>query len=108
MHWQRVFWDANVLVLYDAGRIDKGLTGSHPQLGEYMESEFDVLMFSLIGYDSSRYHQYIDQNIQFDRRQGCSGAKQADCGVAVPLETKEMVITSAGACEVIRIHLNLD
>ena len=43
------FWDRNVLVLYDAGRIDKGLTGSHPQLGEYMESEFDVPMFSLIG-----------------------------------------------------------
>ncbi len=49
MHWQRVFWDGNVLVLHDAGRIDKGLTGSHLQLGEYMESEFDVLIFSLIG-----------------------------------------------------------
>jgi len=44
MCWQQYLLNANVLVLYIAGRIDKGLIGSHRQLGEYVEVDFDIPM----------------------------------------------------------------
>lgn len=47
MRWRQCLLNANVLVLYVAGRIDKGLIGSHRRLREYIEDDFDVLMLIL-------------------------------------------------------------
>ena len=47
MRWRQCLLDTNILVLYVAGRIDKGLIGSHRRLREYVEDDFNMLMLVL-------------------------------------------------------------
>ena len=54
MRWRQCLLDANVLVLYVAGRIDKGLIGSHRRLREYAD------IGPQTGQKDCNYGQYID------------------------------------------------
>ena len=84
-----------MLVLYVAGGIDQGLTGSRKRLRDYMKfcswrakicshiAKKDVIIILIM----------IENKIS-------SGDKQTACGVAAALEIKEIVTISAEACEI--------
>lgn len=102
MRWQQCLLDANVLVLYIAGRIDKGLIGSHRRLREYMEVDFDVPMLVL------RQSRKIATTVNILTEMSNLLENKAAAGPnrllaelhRVVLATKEIVVVSADACEV--------
>lgn len=90
------------MVLYIAGRIDKGLIGSHRRLREYMEVDFDVLM--LVLRQSRKIATTVNvltevSNLLENKAAAGSNRLLAELHRVV-LETKEIVVVSADACEV--------
>lgn len=102
MRWQQCLLDANVLVLYIAGRIDKGLIGSHRRLREYMEVDFDVLMLVLRqGRKIATTVNVLTEVSNLFENKAAAGPNRLLAELhRVVLETKEIVVVSADACEV--------
>lgn len=102
MRWRQCLLDANVLVLYVAGRIDKELIGSHRRLREYIEDDFDVLM--LVLKQSRKIVTTVNvltevSNLLEDRVAAGPNRLLAELHRVV-LETREIVVASTAACEV--------
>ena len=92
--------DANVLVLYVAGRTDKELIGSHRRLREYVEADFDVLMLILrrSGQVATTVNVLTEVSNLLDNKAAAGPNRLLAELHRVVLETKELVVASADAC----------
>lgn len=102
MCWQQCLLDANVLVLYIAGRIDKGLIGSHRRLREYMEIDFNILiLFLRLSKNIVTTVNMLTEVSNLLENKAAEGPNRLLAELhRVVLETKEIVVVSADACEV--------
>ncbi|MXZ41247.1 MAG: hypothetical protein F4Z18_05590 [Caldilineaceae bacterium SB0666_bin_21] len=102
MRWQQCLLDANVLVLYIAGRIDKGLIGSHRRLREYMEIDFNILILFLgLSKNIVTTVNILTEVSNLLENKAAEGPNRLLAELhRVVLETKEIVVVSADACEV--------
>ena len=102
MRWQQCLLDANVLVLYIAGRIDKGLIGSHRRLREYVEVDFNILiLFLRLSKNIVTTVNILTKISNLLENKAAEGPNRLLAELhRVVLETKEIVVVSADACEV--------
>lgn len=102
MRWRQILLDANVLVLYIVGRIDKGLIGSHRRLREYVEIDFDVLMLVLKRSNkivtTANIMTEVSNLLETGKEERPNKFLQELHNVV--LETEEIVVKSADACQV--------
>ena len=102
MRWRQCLLDANVLVLYVAGRVDKGLIGSHRRLREYVEADFDVLMLVLgqSGQVATTVNVLTEVSNLLENKAAAGPNRLLVELHRVVLETRELVVASADACAV--------
>lgn len=102
MLWRQILLDANVLVLYIVGRIDKRLIGSHRRLREYVEIDFDIL--ALILKRSNKIAITVNVLTEASNLLETGKGERSNRFLQelhnVVLETEEIVVKSADACQV--------